>query len=600
MDTNPWKKEEISCLVCLNILTNPSTLSCGHNFCMECITKYWDQAVSTGICCCPCCRQTFTPRPTLKNNTMLEKMVVKLSKKVHHDCPPLPDHAADNTPVCAVCTGRKGKATKTCLDCQKSYCQSHLRTHQVRALLGTHTLVDAELGYQGKLCPRHNELLDVYCREERQCICQQCNEEEHQNHETVPVETERDRRQAQLTTVQDHSRCQLQDTKVLLGTLEEAVEAMKASAQAAEEDSDRTFSEMMSCLKQRQQEVRECIRSRTRALEDKAEQKQARLRLDIETLQRIDMELETSRNMQDTTLFLQTWQPISRLPKRDSSVVISEKATFDGVKTVISEYKELFDDISNDSLEIFTHTLGNVLILEPPVTMAKPQTKNLRRVDTQLLPKPPTPLPRSRSMRVIKPPVPPFILRSRADFLQNACQLTLDPNTAHTSLVLSHHNLKATAQPGKQWRRRSTKDCPMSFNHCEQVLCQEGLTGKKYYWEAEWTGKEVVMGVTYEGIQRKGKDEQCMLGRNEKSWSLTCSELYYSAWHNNEETRLMAEVSSPRIGVCLDHQAGTLTFYSISETITQLYKFYVREFTEPLYPGFGIGVKSSLKVCKLR
>ncbi|XP_062316530.1 tripartite motif-containing protein 16-like [Osmerus eperlanus] len=571
MDTNPWKKEEISCLVCLNILTNPTTLSCGHNFCMECITKYWDQAVSTGICCCPCCRQTFTPRPTLKNNTILEKMVVKLSKKVLQDGPPLPDRAPDDTSVCAVCTGRKGKATKTCLDCQESYCQSHLRAHRVCPLLQAHTLVDAELEFQGKLCPQHNELLDVYCREERKCICQQCNAEEHQNHETVPVETERDRRQAQLTTVQDNSRCQLQDTKVLLRTLDEAVEALKASAQAAEEDSDGMFSEMMSCLKQRRQEVRECIRSRTRALVDKAEQKQARLRLDIETLQRKDMELETLRNMRDSTLFLQTWQPISTLPKRDYNIVISEKATFDSVKTVISEYKQLFDDISNESLEFFTHTLGNVLILEPPVTMAKPQTKNLH---------------------VIKPPIP----RSRADFLQNACQLTLDPDTAHPNLILSHHNLKATAKPGKQLRRPSSRN----FNHWEQVLCLEGLTGKKYYWEAEWTGKEVVMGVTYEGIQRKGKDEQSMLGRNEKSWSLTCSELHYSAWHNNEETRLMAEVSSPRIGVGLDHQAGTLTFYSISESMTQLYTFFVKEFTEPLYPGFGIGAKSSLKICELR
>ena len=195
MDTKPWTREEISCLVCLNILTNPTTLLCGHNFCMECITKYWDQEVSTGICCCPCCRRAFTPRPTLKNNTMLEKMVVKLSKTVLQDGPPLPPRAPDDTPVCSVCAGRKGKATKTCLDCQKSYCQSHLRTHQVRALLGTHTLVDAELEFQEKLCPQHNKLLAVYCREERKCICQQCNAEEHQNHETVPVETERDRKQ---------------------------------------------------------------------------------------------------------------------------------------------------------------------------------------------------------------------------------------------------------------------------------------------------------------------------------------------------------------------------------------------------------------------
>ncbi|KAJ8355103.1 hypothetical protein AAFF_G00098040 [Aldrovandia affinis] len=71
--------------------------------------------------------------------------------------------------------------------------------------------------------------------------------------------------------------------------------------------------------------------------------------------------------------------------------------------------------------------------------------------------------------------------RTREDFLQYSCQLTLDPNTAYRYLRLSEGNREVTCVREDQ----SYPDHPERFDRCAQVLCREGLSGRSY-WEAEW------------------------------------------------------------------------------------------------------------------
>ncbi|XP_016112903.1 protein NLRC3-like [Sinocyclocheilus grahami] len=173
-----------------------------------------------------------------------------------------------------------------------------------------------------------------------------------------------------------------------------------------------------------------------------------------------------------------------------------------------------------------------------------------------------------------------------------ACDLTLDPNTANTKLILSEGNKKATRVKDKQ----SYPDHPERFDSHEQVLCGESMTGR-CYWEAEWSGMEVVISVTYKGINRKGESD-CWFGYNDKSWSLFYSKNRTNVCHNNESDTISAPSSSSnRVGVYLDWPAGTLSFYSVSDThtLTHLHT-YNTTFTEPLYAGFGV-YGSSVSLC---
>ncbi|XP_067084589.1 NLR family CARD domain-containing protein 3-like [Osmerus mordax] len=176
-----------------------------------------------------------------------------------------------------------------------------------------------------------------------------------------------------------------------------------------------------------------------------------------------------------------------------------------------------------------------------------------------------------------------------------ACELTLDPNTACRKLSLSEENRKVT-------RRREEQpypDHPERFEDCPQVLCREGLSGR-CYWEAEWSGGVVYIAVTYKGISRRGMGDHCALGWNNKSWSLYCHGNSYSARHNNKITAIPAPPSSShRVGVYLDWPAGTLSFYTVSsDTLTHLHTFH-STFTEPLYPGFCVGLDSSVSLCQV-
>ncbi|XDV25817.1 hypothetical protein PO909_029668 [Leuciscus waleckii] len=169
-------------------------------------------------------------------------------------------------------------------------------------------------------------------------------------------------------------------------------------------------------------------------------------------------------------------------------------------------------------------------------------------------------------------------------------RLTLDLNTVNTHLLLSEENREITDTDTVQ----PYPYHPDRFDTVYQVLCRESVCGR-CYWEIEWSGRGVSISVSYKSISRKGREKECEFGRNDQSWSLFCSPFSYSFRHNNTVTELPVKPIS-RIGVYVDHSAGTLSFYSVSDTMSLIHTVQTT-FTQPLYPGFWVGCKSSVKLC---
>nr|XP_015194807.1 PREDICTED: E3 ubiquitin/ISG15 ligase TRIM25-like [Lepisosteus oculatus] len=421
MASGLWSEGQIWCPTCLNILTDPVTLPCGHSYCMGCIRTQWDRVDHIGVYSCPQCGETFAQRPDVHRNTELADVVEQLRSSSFHDPPPAPSPAGPGDVLCDVCTGRPARAVKSCLVCLASYCQTHLQPHRQSPALSAHPLVDAT----GR-----------------------------------PGGTAR------------------ADPQGPWDPLWQMGGDGRSSAVA---------------------------------------------------------------NLVRMTIYVRPGAP------GDSpSIPVRPHFSPEAVRRAVSGLKERLENFCREELVKISRTGG-------------------------------------------------FLNTILSSSLQSdACQLTLDPNTAHRHLRLSEGNRRVT------WSREPQQypDHPERFDHWQQVLCREGLSGTRCYWEVEWSGIGGFIGVAYKGITRKGEAKDGVFGGNDQSWSLVSSGLSCSFWHSRKGATITGPLA-PRIGVYVDHRAGTLSFYSVSgDTATLLHRVQA-SFTEPLYPGFGIGLNTTVGLCRL-
>ncbi|XP_071761634.2 E3 ubiquitin/ISG15 ligase TRIM25-like [Centroberyx gerrardi] len=529
---------KLCCSICLDLLKDPVTIPCGHSYCMSCIKSCWDEEDQKKIHSCPQCAQTFTPRPVLVKNIMLAELVEDLKKTGLQAAPPDRCYAGPGDVACDVCTGRKLKALKFCLVCLVSYCEQHLQPHYDAPPLKKHKLVEATMKLQENICSGHDEVMKIFCRTDQQCICCFCSMDEHKGHDTVSAAAERTERQKELGVSRQNIQQRIQDREKDVKVLQQEVEAINLSADKAVEDSEKIFTELVRLIEKRSSDVKQQIRSRQKAEASRAEELQEKLKQEIAELRRKDAELEQLSHTEDQIHFLHNYPSLSRLSEyTDSpSTNIHPLWYFEDVTAAVSEARDKLQGILTEEWPKISWTVTEVDVL---------------------LPQPREP-------------------KTRADFLKYSRQITLDPNTANIRLSLSEGNRKAT-RVGEEQLYSSHPD---RFTERFQVLSREGLTGR-CYWEVEWSGR-VSVALAYKDISRTGNGSG--FGYNDKSWALDCYNSRYEFRHNNIKTPIRGPLSS-RVGVYLDHRAGILSFYSISQTMTLLHRVQTT-FTQPLYPGF--------------
>ncbi|XP_030607792.1 tripartite motif-containing protein 16-like [Archocentrus centrarchus] len=530
-------RETFSCSICLDLLKDPVTIPCGHSYCMNCIKGFWGEEEKK-ICSCPQCRQTFTPRPVLVKNTMLADLVEQLKKTGLQDAPADHCYAGPEDVACDFCTGRKMKAVKSCLVCLASYCEKHLQPHYDVAPLKKHKLVEPSKKLQENICSRHDEVMKMFCRTDQQSICYLCPVDEHKGHHTVSAAAERTERQRELEVSRLNIQQRIQDREKDVKLLQEEVEAINQSAHKTVEHSEKIFTELIRVIQKRSSDVKQQIRSQQETEVSRVKELQEKLEQEITELKRKDAELKQLSHTEDHIQFLLNYPSLSALSEstHSSSINIRPLRYFEDVTAAVSELREKLQDILREE-----RTNISLTVTEVDVS----------------LPHPPEP-------------------KTRAEFLKYSCELTLDPNTAHRDLLLSEGNRKATFMQYQQCYIGH----PDRFTGWLQVLSTESLTGRCYL-EVVRKGR-VHVAVAYKNISRAGWRE-CIFGRNNKSWALHCSKNSFSFWYNNIETVISGPGSS-RVGVYLDHRAGILSFYSVSETMTLLHRVQTT-FTQPLHAG---------------
>ncbi|XP_071382584.1 tripartite motif-containing protein 16-like isoform X2 [Centroberyx affinis] len=539
-------RDQLCCSICLDQIKEPVALQCGHSYCRSCIEGCWDQEEEKGVYSCPQCRESFSPRPVLPRNNMLAEVVEKLKKTGGRQASPsaAPACAGPADVACDFCTGTgRVKATVSCLACVASYCEAHLQPHYSVPVLQKHKLVSATAPLQEKMCSKHDKLMEVYCRTDRQCVCLLCIIDEHKSHDTVSVAAERAEKQKQLIVSQQKVQEGVQERERQLKELSQAVEDLKSSAQTAVEACELIFTELIRSIQRRRGEVKQLIRAQEKTAVGQAEELLLQLEEEIAKLRRRDTELEQLSHADDHVRFIQRFQSLSSpsespdLPR----VVVPPLRYFRDASDSVSDLREKLESVLKDTWPRISATVSSVDVVLPP----EPQT--------------------------------------REDFLHYCCPLTLDVNSVSTCLSLSEDNRRVMAVSKRiDYPAHSDR-----FTEYKQVLCREGLSGR-CYWEVEWKGDTLSAAVSYKDISRTSYDSH--FGFNNKSWSLVCSQHGYFFLHN----KVVTEVSGPRssrVGVYLDYEAGTLSFYSVSDTMTLLHKVHTT-FTQPLYAGLRLWINN--------
>ncbi|XP_074534568.1 E3 ubiquitin/ISG15 ligase TRIM25-like [Halichoeres trimaculatus] len=525
-------QELLECSICLQLLEDPVTTTCGHTYCMKCINSFWD-TIKQRDYNCPLCGETFSERPGLKKNTLLAALLEEHrgnnSKSAAAEAGDT--YAGPQDVQCDACTERKRKATKFCLVCLTSFCETHLKPHFEVPPLKKHKLIQASVRIQDQICGLHDKLLEIYCRTDQQLICLQCVMDGHKGHDTVTVAEEKSEFERKLDWTKHEILDQLLHLEEEKVKLTEAVDSINDAAWEVCDDFQRLCAAHIRHVERSCSELVDEVGKAKKPGVDQINSRLKKLQHEKRELNRkVDKLNQVSLLKDQPVHFLQNVQALGDL-------------------SAFTERPETGD-------------------LPPGFVDA--QKKGIRRV-----------------VKSVKNDV-----FSRFEKREKH-KVKVDPNTIAACLCLSDSNGEIS-WGGKD---QAHPDHPDRFTFYHQALCKRGLEGS-YYWEVEWDVGDVDLAVSYEGIKRKGSGKDCCFGHNSLSWKLTCSSSGCTFWHNSLHKSQIPPAHSRRVGVHLDYEGGTLSFYSVSgpDRFSLLHQVQT-SFTEPVYPGFSVDLGSTLKIC---
>ncbi|XP_068130006.1 E3 ubiquitin/ISG15 ligase TRIM25-like [Hyperolius riggenbachi] len=204
-------REELECSICLSIYTDPVTLRCGHNFCRGCIHRVLATQEGSGGYSCPECRKKFKTRPALQRNKKLRNIVEHfLSTQTVQE---------ESQVFCSHCIHSPAPAVKSCLLCEASLCENHLRVHKKSP---KHILCDPTTSLEDRKCSIHQEELKYYCTDDAACVCVSCNViGEHVGHKMVSLAEASESRKSKLRNVLQEVMTHREEMKKRVQSLEE-------------------------------------------------------------------------------------------------------------------------------------------------------------------------------------------------------------------------------------------------------------------------------------------------------------------------------------------------------------------------------------------
>ncbi|XP_039664296.1 E3 ubiquitin-protein ligase TRIM21-like [Perca fluviatilis] len=515
-------EDQFLCSICLDVFTDPVTIPCGHNFCKKCINEHWninDQHL------CPMCKEASNTRPDLRVNTFISEMVAQFRQSAQQKASSSSSEQQVSKPgevPCDVCTGTKLKALKSCLVCLISYCETHLEPHLTASRLKRHQLIDPVENLEGRMCTKHDKPLELFCKTDQTCVCMLCHVSDHKMHDVVPMKEEYEGKKAELEA---EIQQMIQERRL-------KIQEIKHSVDLSEEDADReiaegvqVFTSLKESVERGLNELINTIKEKQKTTEKQAEAFIKELEQEISELMKRSTEVEQLSRSEDHLHLLQSVQSLNTnhpTPIKDWTEV-SVRPSYEG--TVVKAVVQLEETLSKEMKKLLAES-------------------ELKRVQ------------------------------------QYAVDVTLDPDTAHPQLILSHDGKQV--HPGKV--KKNLPDNPEGFSDCNCVLGEQSFSSGRFYFEVQVKGKtEWTLGVARESINRKG---QIKAGPQYGNWTIWLRNRNEYEALAGPAVRLSLKSPPQKVGVFVDYEEGLVSFYDV-DTAALIYSFTGCSFTEKLFPFFN-------------
>ncbi|XP_031168011.1 E3 ubiquitin-protein ligase TRIM21-like isoform X2 [Sander lucioperca] len=515
-------EDQFLCSICLDVFTDPVTILCGHNFCKNCINEHWD---ANDQYLCLMCKKVFNTRPELHVNTFISEMVAQFRQSAQQKASSSSSEQQVSKPgevPCDVCTGTKLKALKSCLVCLVSYCETHLEPHLTMSGLKRHQLIDPVENLEGRMCTKHNKPLELFCKTDQTCVCMICTVLDHKTHDVVPLKEEYEGKKAELGKTEAGIPQMIQKRRL-------KIQEIKHSVDLSEEDADReiavgvqVFTYLKESVERGLNELIDTIKEKQKTTEKQAEAFIKELEQEISELMKRRTEEEQLSRSEDHLHLLQSVQSLKTNhppPTKDWTEVSIRPSSYEG--TVVKAVAQLEEMLSKEMKKL----------------LAEPELKRVQ---------------------------------------QYAVDVTLDPDTAHPNLILSHD--RKQVRTGKV--KKNLPNNPERFSLIPCVLGKQSFSSGRFYFEVQVKGKtEWDLGVARESINRK---ENIPLNPEDGYWTIWM--INGNEYEALDDPGVLLSLKSPpqKVGVFVDYEEGLVSFYDV-DAAALIYSFTGCSFTEKLF-----------------
>ncbi|KAM9314040.1 E3 ubiquitin-protein ligase TRIM21-like isoform 1-T3 [Pholidichthys leucotaenia] len=487
-------EDQFLCSICLDVFTDPVSTPCGHNFCKNCITELWNQSTTFK---CPNCNEIFYTKPQLKINTFIREMVSQFKSFSSSSSEQQAVKPGDIP--CDVCTGTKLKALKSCLVCLLSYCETHLEPHLTMNRLKRHQLMEPVENLEGRMCMKHDKLLELFCKTDQTCICAVCSVLDHKAHECVPLMEGYEGRKVELGKTEVELKQMIQKRRLKIAEIKKSVKMSKDAADREKADGVQVFTALKESVKRGLKQLIKEIEDKQETIEKQAEDFIKDLEQEISELMEGSSEVEQLLKSEDHLHLLQSFSSLKAAqPTKNWTKVRVRPPSYVG--TVVRAVDQLEKTIKTQMKEKFKAELKKVQ--------------------------------------------------------QSAVDVTLDPDTAGPYLILSNDG----KQVKNGHVKKLLLDNPKRFSDDVCILGKQSFSSGKFYFEVQVKGKmDWALGVARESVYRKGAI--CLCPQN-GFWALLMKDGTQHACES-PSVSLHLQSFPEKVGVFVDYEEGLVSFYDV-------------------------------------